>query len=268
MTEQRFANRPDMKNLKISVVLCTYNEDCYLDECLASVSWADEIVLCDMGSSDRTLEIARAHGCKIHSVRKVDYIEQIRHEVVNFCENGWICFIDPDFVFPAHYAGTLRRAIAEDPEITCVNMAYVNHYKGRPVRHGRWGKGGVYPVLFRKDAMELRDILHAGYRLKFGVIFNAPGNFFIRHMWMRDETHFVEKASRYIEKEGENRLKLGYKPSILRKARLLLSMLLLYVSGGFLDGRIGYELFKRSIWYEIEAEKMLKKAYKKYLITG
>lgn len=249
--------------IKISAILCTYNEDSYLDECLSSMSWADEIVLCDMGSTDKTLEIARVHGCKIHSIRRVNYIEQIRHEVVNFCENEWICFIDPDFIFPVDYAADLRRAIAADPQITCVNMAYVNHYKGQPVRHGRWGKGGVYPVLFRKDAMELRDILHSGYRLKFGKTFKPPGKVFIRHMWMRDEAHFVEKASRYIEKEGENRLKLGHKPSFFRTAGLLLRMLSIYVRGGFLEGKLGYELFKRSIWYELESEKMLVNAYKR-----
>ena len=50
---------------RISAVVNTYNAEKYLDEVLAALAGFDEIVVCDMESSDRTLAIARAHGCRI-----------------------------------------------------------------------------------------------------------------------------------------------------------------------------------------------------------
>ena len=51
--------------MKISVVINTFNSERFLDECLRSVRSFDEIVLCDMHSTDRTIAIAESYGCRI-----------------------------------------------------------------------------------------------------------------------------------------------------------------------------------------------------------
>ncbi|MDD2338772.1 MAG: glycosyltransferase family 2 protein [Methanosarcina sp.] len=247
--------------LKISAVLCTYNEDFYLEDCLNSISWADEIILCDMGSNDNTLNIAMSYGCKIYNIPKVDFIELTRQKAVDLCSNDWICFVDPDFIFPSQYIDVIKQKICLDPKITCVGMFYVNHYKGHPIKHGRWGMKARYPVLFRKNAMLLPTILHNGFNLKYGKTLKTGREVYLKHMWVRDEKHFYEKHNRYISKEGERRYKLGYKPSSWRKLRLVILMLYYYFKGGFLDGKIGYDLLKKSVWYEMQSEEKLKEIY-------
>lgn len=249
--------------LKISAVLCAYNEDFHLDDCLRSISWADEIILCDMGSNDKTLEIAKSHGCKIYNIPKVDFVELARKQAVNLCSNDWICFVDPDFIFPSQYVDMIKQKISLDADITCVYMIYLNHYKGMPVKHGRWGPRGRYPILFKKDAMEVLPILHNGFNLKYGKKLKPSSKIYIKHMWMKDETQFYEKANKYISKEGDRRLNLGYKPSFFRIIILIVKSIKFYIFWGFLDGIVGYDLFKKSIWYEFESEKKLKKIYKK-----
>ena len=56
-----------MKRERCSVTIITLNEEKNLRDCLESVRWADEIVIVDSGSTDRTLEIAREFGCKVVS---------------------------------------------------------------------------------------------------------------------------------------------------------------------------------------------------------
>lgn len=256
-------------NVKISAVLCTYNEDFYLDECLKSLSWADEIVLCDMGSQDKTLEIASKHNCHIHSIPKVEFIELARRKVVSYCSNEWICYADPDFIFPDEAVSFIKNVISSDPEVACFNILYVNHYKGKPIWYGRWGARGMYPAVFKKDAMELPDVLHNGFVLKYGKSFSLKKSICIKHMWVRDEKHFYEKHLRYIEHEGKRRLLLGRKPSRIEKFRLILSRCYFYIfKGGFLDGNIGYELFKKSIWYELESEKRLAEIFQTTVQCG
>lgn len=249
-------------NLKISAILCTFNEEYCLDECLQSIAWADEIILCDMGSTDGTIEIALRHKCSIHKIDWVPYVELARKQAVSFCKHDWICFIDPDFIFPSKYSSILQRKINESPDITCAHMAYVNHYKKYPVAHGRWGAIGYYPVLFKKDAMEILPILHGGFKLLRGRQIFIPSHIYIKHMWIRNEKHFYEKHRRYIDHEGERRRKLGMKPSWRRKFKLILQMLKLYLRDGYKDGKIGFDLLKKSIWYEMESEKSLDRAFK------
>ncbi len=248
--------------LNISAVLCTFNENDCLDECLRSIAWADEIVLCDMGSTDGTIETALRHNCSIHKIDWVPYVELARRQAVSFCKNDWICFIDPDFIFPSKYSSLLQGKVMEAPDITCIYMAYVNHYKMIPVVHGRWGSIGYYPILFKKDAMEILPILHGGFKLLRGRQILLPSNIYIKHMWVRNEKHFYEKHRRYVNHEGKRRKELGLKPSWRRKMKLTLQMLNLYIRGGFKDGKIGFELMKKSIWYELESEKSLDKALK------
>jgi len=250
----------DEPNIKISVVLCTYNEETYLDECLKSITFADEIVVCDMGSADRSVEIATRNGCTVHSINKVPYVELVREKAITFCKNDWICFIDPDWIFVGDLQSYMSRKSTSDTSITCFALTVVNHYRGIPVWHGRWSPMR-YPCLFQRKSMKLIPILHNGFQLIHGRQVVAPRSIFFRHMWMKDAQHFHDKAMRYIVEEGTRRVSLGYRPSATRTIRLVIQMIRLYIFGGIWDGKMGYELFKKSIWYELESEKQLKIAY-------
>lgn len=248
--------------MKISAVLCTLNEDHYLDECLKSLAFADEIVLCDRGSVDRTLEIAREHECKIFKVENAGFIELLRQTAVDHCTNEWICFVDPDFILPEDAFEFIKREHKSDAEVTCFSMKYINHYQGKPIWHGRWGAGGSYPIIFRRDAMKLLPVLHSGYRLKYGKVKTLPKSIYIKHMWIRDNEHFFEKHKRYIENEGLGRLSLGHEPSIGRTTKIIRSLIFRYLFDGILDGARGYDLFRKSIWYEVESERKLAQVFK------
>ncbi len=247
--------------LKISAVLCTINEDYYLDECLRSIAWADEIILCDMGSTDRTIEIARKYGCTIHSVDKVPYVELLRNQAIGYCKNDWICFVDPDFILPDGFVKIVQREFLQCPETTCMYMAYVNHYRNLPIRHGRWGTLGYYPILFRKDMIRILPVLHGGFEVTEGTRRFLTRDEYIRHMWVRDEEHFYQKHTRYICHEGERRVALGWKPSVIRQLKSVLRLLIVYITDGYKDGKIGFDLMKKSIWYEWASEQQLKECY-------
>ena len=249
-------------NIPISAVLVTFNEDFYLRECLQSISWANEIVLCDMGSTDGTIAIAKELGCKIVDIDKAEYVESVRSMAVSHCRNEWVCFMDPDFVFPVGSLNTVHKVLSENESVSCINFSYRNHYGGRPVRYGRWGRGGIYPLLFKRSAMELRPILHNGFKLTHGVQYDMPKKYYIKHMWIRDDAHFMKKHTKYISHEGSRRFQLGMTPSNDGYIRLLLKCLYYYIfKGGVLDGSVGYYLLKKNIWYEIQSENKLRELY-------
>lgn len=88
----------------ISVVINTYNAEKYLERVLQSVSGFDEIVVCDMESTDSTLEIAATHGCKIVSFEKDNHksAEPARTFAIQSATNEWVLVVDADeLVTPA-----------------------------------------------------------------------------------------------------------------------------------------------------------------------
>lgn len=87
-----------MDNNKISVVINTYNAEKHLNAVLESVKDFDEIVICDMESTDNTLEIARKFNCKIVTFEKKDYVsaEPARTFAIQSASNKWVLVVDAD----------------------------------------------------------------------------------------------------------------------------------------------------------------------------
>ena len=84
--------------MKISVVINTYNASKLLAQTLESVKDFDEILVCDMESTDNTLDIAREYGCKIVTFPKKDYtiVEPARDFAIHAASNPWILVVDAD----------------------------------------------------------------------------------------------------------------------------------------------------------------------------
>lgn len=82
---------------RLSASILTYNNERTLPSCLASVKWADEIVILDSFSRDRTLEIAREFGCKIHQSEFAGYGKQ-RQQGWELATNRWVLVLDSDEV--------------------------------------------------------------------------------------------------------------------------------------------------------------------------
>lgn len=82
----------------ISVVINTYNEAKNLQECLDSVKGFDEIVVCDMESTDETVEIARRNGCKTIIFPKGSHTicEPARNTAIQSASNPWVLVLDAD----------------------------------------------------------------------------------------------------------------------------------------------------------------------------
>ncbi len=81
--------------MTISVALITKNEETNVEICLESVKWADEIVVVDSGSSDRTVELARQYTSKIFPYPFCNFADQ-KNEALKRCNGDWIFFIDAD----------------------------------------------------------------------------------------------------------------------------------------------------------------------------
>lgn len=98
-----------VKDGKISVVINTYNAEKHLEKVLKSVLHFDEIVICDMESSDNTIDIAKRYGCKIVSFPKQNIVEPARQFAIDNAKHEWVLVVDADEIVP----NTLREYLYE-----------------------------------------------------------------------------------------------------------------------------------------------------------
>jgi glycosyltransferase involved in cell wall biosynthesis len=81
---------------RVSAVVNTLNEEANLPGCLESLRWADEVVVVDMHSTDRTVEIATKFGCKVFQHERTGYVEPARNFALAQAQHPWALVIDAD----------------------------------------------------------------------------------------------------------------------------------------------------------------------------
>ena len=81
--------------LPLSVTIIARNAAAQIEPCLASVSFADEVVVVDSGSTDGTAELARRHGARVESKEWLGFGRQKQH-AVSLARNDWMLCLDSD----------------------------------------------------------------------------------------------------------------------------------------------------------------------------
>lgn len=122
-----------MDDNKISVVINTYNAEKHLRRVLESVKDFDEIVICDMESTDSTLSIAKEYGCKIVTFEKGDCVsaEPARTFAIQSATNPWVLVVDADELVTPELHDYLYERIKETD---CPQGLYIprkNFFMGR-----------------------------------------------------------------------------------------------------------------------------------------
>lgn len=144
----------------ISCVVHTFNSEIYLDKVLRSVRFCNEIVVIDMHSNDKTLEIAKAHGAKIYFHENLGYADPARRFGVECCSFDWILSVDSDEIIPWKL-GTQLMAIANSGEADVVSISRRNFMFGREVIGAGWGyKSDVIPRFFKKGFLTYGTEVH------------------------------------------------------------------------------------------------------------
>ncbi len=128
--------------MTLSVALAVFNEEENLNACLSSIqSIADEIIIVDGGSSDKTLEIARQYKAKIIKTNNPPIFHLNKQKALDACSCDWILQLDADEIIPGALKGEITDVIINSPAGT--NGYYI------PRKNYFWGhvmkKGGQYP---------------------------------------------------------------------------------------------------------------------------
>jgi len=141
--------------LTLSVAMITKNEEANLRRTLASIRWADEIVIVDSGSADSTAVIARDGGARFFSEEWKGFGAQ-KNSAIAKCTSDWVLSLDADEEVSGALAQEIRALLAGQPQYDAYFLPRRNFFLGRWIRHG-----GYYPDpklrLFRRGTAQFEE---------------------------------------------------------------------------------------------------------------
>jgi glycosyltransferase involved in cell wall biosynthesis len=123
----------------LSVAIVTLNEEANLPRTLASVAWADEIVVVDSGSTDATRAIAQSHGARFVTKPWRGFAAQ-KNFALSLCTSEWVLSLDADEAVSPELAASIQKVLVAPPSHTAYALPRRNFFLGRWMRHG-----GYYP---------------------------------------------------------------------------------------------------------------------------
>ncbi|MEM0922053.1 MAG: glycosyltransferase family 2 protein [Pseudomonadota bacterium] len=190
-----------MARLPISVFLITKNEEARLPATLAALDWADQIVVVDSGSTDRTAEIARAAGAAFHHRDWTGYGPQKRFSET-LCKHDWMLNLDADEVVTGALAAELRQLWSSPPPPGAWRVRILNVYPGE-LRPRPFANDYNVVRLYHRQTGGYRDHpLFDRVELAAGV---TPGQLTapLHHFPLTDWHQFIEKENRYSSYQAE-----------------------------------------------------------------
>ena len=201
----------------ISAVINTRNEERNIRFCLQSLTWCDEIIVVDMESSDKTVEIAREYTNKIYRHGVVQAFDIARKFAVDKASGDWVLLIDADELVTKLLSLRLKNiAVNDDADI--VYLPFKTYIMGAWIRHTGWWPD-YHPRFFKRGAVTFVATVHA-YMNESATArkMHLPPDELnaILHFAYHDSEHFITKLNRYTSIEAKHMFDRGQKFSFFR----------------------------------------------------
>jgi len=190
------------KKPTISVIIHTLNEEKNISACIQSVQkLADEILVVDMKSTDKTVSLAKKAGAHILSVKRYGYVEPARAMAIKKAKGDWIAIIDADERLTPSLIKELKRLTIENI-YDCIEIPKKNMILKSWMQHTAWWPDYLVRF-FRKGTVEWPSVIHSAPILK-GKKYTLPAEerFAIIHYTLQTVDEVLEKIVRYSSKES------------------------------------------------------------------
>jgi glycosyltransferase involved in cell wall biosynthesis len=225
---------------RLSVTIVAWNEEERLRACLESVTWADEVIVVDAESTDKTVALAREFTDRVW-VRPWPGFAAQKNFALEQATGDWVLSLDADERVTPELRARVARVLDEDGPADGYSVPRRNMFWGAWVRHG-----GLYPDyqlrLFRRRAGRfLADAVHESVRVEGRV--ETLGEALLHHSY-RSLEDFVQRSNRYSTLAAGEWIRQGKRAGladlIFRPLGRFLSMYI--IRRGFLDGWRGFVL--------------------------
>src|SRR5215475_6611401 len=225
---------------KISACVITFNDEHTVAWSVTSVQWADEVVVVDTGSTDRTVEIAEGLGARVVRAPPFAGFGEMRNGALAHCTHDWVFSLDADEHCPRPLQDEIRALLDGVPAHDAYYVPRHNFLMGRWIRGSGWYRDHRTPQLFRKSHFRYTPSLsHENHELAS----DAPPGWTQNVLW-----HFPFSTLEEVLHKANLYSSLGAKGTLTERVSMwgalghgLWAFLRLYVfKRGFVDGWAGF----------------------------
>jgi glycosyltransferase involved in cell wall biosynthesis len=235
--------------MKITATVITLNEEHNIADALDSLSWADEIIVVDSESTDRTVEIARGFTDRVFVRPWPGYSAQ-KNFAAEQAANDWIFSLDADERVSKELALEVQRLKAgAEPDSAGFELSRLTFYLGRWIKYSGWSPDFKRRLYDRKRARWRGDFVHETLEVD-GKVERLSGE--LLHYTVRDASEHHLRMDRYTTLGAEQAYSKGKRASVLS---LLISPAVVFLRSyvlklGLLDGIPGLAIARFAAHYE------------------
>jgi glycosyltransferase involved in cell wall biosynthesis len=254
-----------IQKMKISAVIIAFNEEKKIAQAIKSVGWADEILLIDSESTDRTREIAEQLGAKVVVQKWLGFSKQ-KQFGCDLAQNDWIFSLDADEIVSDELTNLILqlKKISNNQLADGYKIPRLSFYINRPIRHSGW-----YPDwqlrFFNRQKAKWKDVLiHESVEVE-GKIEKMNGD--ILHHSVENALHHHQMiGERYAKMAAQQMFEQGKRTSPIKiyTVGLITFIQVFLLKFGFLDGLAGFciawfasqnSFLKHLILWELQNQK-------------
>ncbi|AEA46585.1 glycosyltransferase family 2 protein [Archaeoglobus veneficus] len=237
------------EKLPISVVMLSYNSEKEIKDSLDSVKWADEIIVIDSYSRDRTVDIAKECGAKVYQHDFLGFAKEWEFGISK-AKNEWVLILATDERIPEELADEIKEAI-KNSDYDGYKIPRLNYYLGFKLKFTTWPDYQLR--LFKKSRARVVDREvheHVVVNGKVGKLKNP-----VIHLPMETVEDRINKMNRYTTLEARQILKEGRRITVAHLIFLPLWTFIyrFFIRGGFLDGVGGFAFSINAAYYSFIA---------------
>jgi len=244
----------------LAAVILAYNEEHNIKDCIASVAWADQVVVVvDPRCTDRTVEFARAAGATIIENTFQNYAQQ-RNDALDAVQADWILFIDADERVRPALADEIRATIAESTH----NGYWIprhNYIFGKLTRFTGWYPD--YQMRLLRHGKAHYDPERKVHEIV--IVEGEPGYLGepLVHYNYTSFAQFVEKQNRYVQYDAQILKEQGIQPKLHKFITQPVRHFIwrFFTLKGYRDGWHGLRLSVLMAWYEMQKYVYLRRLY-------
>jgi glycosyltransferase involved in cell wall biosynthesis len=227
--------------MTISVIVIAKNSEATIRRCLESVAWADEIVLVDSGSTDRTAEIGRELGARVHQTPDWPGHGPQKNRALDLATGDWVFSLDSDEWITPEVRAELEAAMAAPGDKAAFMLPRRSSFCGRFMRHSGWWPDYV-KRLFRRGTARFSDDQGHDRLIVNGAVGRLAKP--IHHETITSLEQLIDKMNTYSAMTARNLQQRG------RRASIFTALFhggwaffrTYFLRAGFLDGREGLML--------------------------
>lgn len=226
-------------NQKISVLIITLNEQIHMYELLSDLDFADEVIIVDSFSTDRTKSISESFKNVRFLENKFENYTSQRNFAIDQARNNWLLFIDADERLTPHLKAEILETVDRDEDISAYLFYRKFYFKNKILRFSGWQTDRIYR-LFKKDKCRYthRRLVHEKLDVD-GKIASFKNR--LVHYSYADYNSYKGKMITYGKLKAMEKYQVGFKPSIFHiYGHSIYNFLYQYIIRlGILDGRKG-----------------------------